>query len=59
MEAIVFDEALSKDIPTFYLFTVIETAEYYYQILSWTPATNKQKFATEFKNIALSFKEVD
>ncbi|WP_300673221.1 hypothetical protein [Soonwooa sp.] len=59
IEAVIFDEATSKDIPIFYLFTVIETPEYYYQVLSWTPKENKAKFLEEFRNIATSFKEVD
>lgn len=59
IEAIVFDEALSKDISIFYLFTVIETPEYYYQVLSWTPKENKVKFLEEFRNIATSLKEAE
>jgi len=44
-------------IKIYYLITIIETDEYFYNIISWSLFDNKDKFKEEFIKIADSFKE--
>ena len=51
------DGEANLSVELFYHITVVETANYYYQIISWCTAKDKDKNLEEFRKIAKSFKE--
>ena len=53
------EDSEGKTVKTFYLFSVVETPKFYYQILNWTTKENKSKFQNEFRTLVNSFKEVN
>lgn len=53
------EDSEGKIVKTFYLFSVVETPKFYYQILNWTTKANKSKFQDEFRTLVNSFKEVN
>lgn len=59
LEGALKDEETSELSKIFYHFSIVETPNYYYQILSWSSQENKSKYIEEFRKIAGSFKEVN
>lgn len=57
IEATDLNEETNEELNLFYVFTLIESPEFYYQVMSWTLAENKSKFEQEFRTIANSFQE--
>lgn len=58
VEGSFIDEETSLTTPLFYHITIVETANYYFQIISWSSSEDKNKNLEEFRKIAQSFKEV-
>lgn len=56
-EGDLIDEETKEIVKVNYVFTVVETPDYYYQILSWSPVKLKDKLLPEFRTMANSFKE--
>lgn len=52
------DEESKTSTMLFYHITIVETAGYYYQIISWCNLKDKDKNVEEFRKIAKSFKEI-
>ena len=57
IEGVFIDEETGEKADLFYLLTVVETPDYYYQILSWSLSKDKKESLEEFQNIVSSFKE--
>lgn len=56
-EGDLIDEETKEIVKINYVFTLVETPDYYYQILSWSPIKLKEKLLPEFRAMANSFKE--
>lgn len=56
-EGDLLDEETKESVRINYVFTLVETPDYYYQILSWSPIKLKEKLLPEFRAMANSFKE--
>jgi len=56
-EGDLLDEETKENVRINYVFTLVETPEYYYQILSWSPIKLKDTLLPEFRAMANSFKE--
>ena len=52
------DEETGELMSLFYFYTLIETPNNYYQVLSWSKLEDREKYEEEFRNIAKSFKEI-
>ena len=58
IEATDVAEDTNEEIKLAYVYTLIESPDFYYQVMSWTLVENKDKYLEEFRNIANSFKEL-
>lgn len=59
IEGDVYDEEIKKNLTLFYLYSVIETDKFYYQIFSWCLKDKKDTYLNEFRKMANSFKETE